>query len=88
MDELGNRVDETLAMLRAAAIEQGMALSGDDRIAECNAAKLLGCECESLAKRRVEGRAPPSYRVPIGGSRVSYRLHDLAVWIEQQREDF
>jgi hypothetical protein len=58
MDQLDNRVDETLVMLRAAAIEQGMAVSGDDRVGESCAAKLLGLECESLAKRRQEGKAP------------------------------
>jgi hypothetical protein len=39
-DQLDNRVDETLVMLRAAAIEQGMALSGDDRVGESCAARL------------------------------------------------
>jgi hypothetical protein len=34
MDQLDNRVDETLTMLRAAAIEQQMPISGDDRIGE------------------------------------------------------
>jgi hypothetical protein len=29
-----NRIDETLMMLRAAAIEQGMAVSGDNRVGE------------------------------------------------------
>jgi hypothetical protein len=47
-------------MLRSAAVEQGMPLSGDDRIGECNAAQLLGLEVETLAKRRAEGRAPLS----------------------------
>ena len=74
--------------LRAAAIEQQMPVSGDDRVGESCAARLLGIEVETLAKRRQEGKAPPSYRVPIGGAKVSYRLADLAVWIEQQREDF
>jgi hypothetical protein len=32
--------------------------SGDDRVGESCAAKLLGLECESLAKRRQEGKAP------------------------------
>jgi hypothetical protein len=55
MDEIDSRVDETLQMLRAAAIEAGMALSGDDRVGEACAARLLGLECESLAKRRTTG---------------------------------
>jgi hypothetical protein len=38
MDQLDNRVDETLAMLRAAAVEQQMPISGDDRVGEASAA--------------------------------------------------
>ena len=37
-DQLDNRVDETLAMLRAAAVEQQMPISGDDRVGEACAA--------------------------------------------------
>ena len=85
---LDNRVDETLAMLRAAAIEQGLAVSGDDRVGESCAAALLGIECETLAKKRSEGKAPAAYKVPVGTARISYRLADLARWIEQGREDF
>jgi hypothetical protein len=33
-DQLDNRIDETLMMLRAAAIEQGMAVTGDNRVGE------------------------------------------------------
>jgi hypothetical protein len=38
MDQLDNRVDETLMLLRAAAVEQGMPVSGDDRVGEACAA--------------------------------------------------
>jgi hypothetical protein len=37
--QLDSRGDATLMMLRAAAIERGMPLSGDDRMGECHAAK-------------------------------------------------
>ena len=37
--QLDSRGDATLMMLRAAAIERGMLLSGDDRMGECHAAK-------------------------------------------------
>lgn len=87
-DDLADRVEVTTLALRAAAVEQQMPISGDNRVGEGNAAQLLGLECETLAKKRSEGRAPPSYRVPIGGAKVSYRLCDLARWIEQGREDF
>jgi hypothetical protein len=39
MNQLDNSVDETLQMLRAAAVEQGMAVSGDDRVGESCAAR-------------------------------------------------
>jgi hypothetical protein len=87
-DDLEGQVEATMLALRAAAIEGQMLLSGDGRVGESCAARLLGLECETLAKKRSEGKAPPSYRVPVGGSRVSYRLSDLARWIEAQREDF
>jgi hypothetical protein len=35
-----------------------------------------------------EGKGPASYTVPVSGSRVSYRLRDLAAWVEAHREDF
>jgi hypothetical protein len=37
-DQLDNRIDETLMMLRAAAIEQQMPISGADRVGEACAA--------------------------------------------------
>jgi hypothetical protein len=88
MDTLEDRIEQTLVLLRAAAIEQVMPITGDDRVGEGCAASLLGIEAETLAKKRQEGKAPPSYRVPVGGARVSYRLVDLARWVEAQREDF
>jgi len=84
-DDLAARVEATTLALRASAIEQNMSVTGDDRISEAAAAHLLGLECETLAKKRSEGKALPSYRVPVGGARLSYRLCDLAAWIEQQR---
>jgi hypothetical protein len=75
-EDLDERVETTTLALRAAAVDQQMPISGDDRVGESCAAKLLGLECETLAKKRSEGQAPPSYRVPVGGSRISYRLTD------------
>ena len=87
-DDLDDRVEATTLALRAAAIEAGMAISGDGRISEAAAAQLMQIECEILAKKRSEGKGPSSYGVAIGGAKVSYRLVDLARWIEWQREDF
>jgi hypothetical protein len=71
--ELDDRVEATTRALRAAAVEAEMAISGDDRNGESCAARLLGLECETLAKKRSEGKALLSYRVPVGGACVSYR---------------
>jgi hypothetical protein len=71
-DDLDDRVEATTLALRAAAVEAQMPISGDDRVGESCAARLLGIEAETLAKKRSEGKAPPSYRVPIGGAKVSY----------------
>jgi hypothetical protein len=38
MDTLDDRVETTLVMLRAAAVEQQMPISGDDRVGEACAA--------------------------------------------------
>jgi hypothetical protein len=87
-DDLDDRVEATALALRAAAIEGQMPISGDDRIGESCAARLLGIEAETLARKRSEARGPPAYRLPVSGAKISYRLRDLAIWIEQHREDF
>ena len=74
VDDLDDRIEATMLALRAAAIEQQMPISGDDRVGEACAARLLGIETETLAKKRQEGKGPPSYRVPVGPARVSLEL--------------
>lgn len=87
-DDLEARVEATTLALRAAAIQAQMPLSGDDRVGEACAAQVLGIEPETLAKKRQEGKGPPSYRVPVDPARVSYRVRDLAIWVERCREDY
>ena len=48
-DQLDNRIDETLMMLRAAAIEQGMAVSGVHRV------RMLGRRTARAARARRRG---------------------------------
>jgi hypothetical protein len=81
---MDDRVGATLQMLTEAARE--MTSTGDGRIGEADAAALLGCEPETLAKKRMEGKGPTSYRLSVAASRVSYRLQDLALWIESSRD--
>jgi hypothetical protein len=79
-----NRIDITYALLLNAAVTSGCWQSGDQRVGEVDAAALLGWEVGSLRNARTEGRGPPHYRVGGGGSKVSYRIYDLAVWLESQ----
>ena len=82
------RIDATAAMLEHAAREAGMLISGDGRISENDCSLLLGYAPDTLAKKRKAGSAPPAYPIGLNGCRVSYRMGDVAAWIEAQRENF
>jgi len=81
-----SRVAGTVRTLTDAVRESGEWLSPDGRVGETTAAWLLGLAVGSLANARTEGRAPPHYRLGGGGHRVTYRISDLADWIEGTRE--
>lgn len=85
-----DRAEQTAQLFLDAVKEQGMWLSGDGRIGEVDAAALLGWTVGSLRNARTEGRGPRAYRIGGGGHRVSYRITDLAEWVESQScgEDF
>jgi hypothetical protein len=80
------RIELTLAALRRAARDYQMDVTADDRISEASAAKLLKLHPDTLAKKRGEGSGPTAYAFPLGRAKVSYRVIDLAVWIESRRE--
>lgn len=88
MPTLEERVKATAAALLACANKNSIAVSADQRVSEADAAGLIGMAPTSLKNLRSEGGAPASYRAPVNGSRISYRLYDLAVWIEGKREDW
>ena len=81
------RAEATADLLLAVAREREFWISGDGRVGESDAAALLGWSPDSLRNARGEGRGPPSYRIGGGGHRVTYRITDIAVWLEGQRED-
>jgi hypothetical protein len=85
-DELADRVRRTAESLRAAAEAQGMHVTADDRIGECDLARLLGVAAGTMANRRREGRGPPHFSLPFARHRVTYRVEDVAAWIERSRE--
>ena len=80
------RIEETVRWLSAAAHDAAFWISGDGRIGERDAATLLGWSESSLRNARTEGRGPRFYRLGGGGHRVTYRIPDLAQWIETRIE--
>lgn len=82
------RTEVCYQKLRAAVIDRGYPLTADERVTENDAAELLGYVAGSLKNLRTLGVSPPFYRKPVGGCRISYRLTDLAEWIESAREDY
>jgi hypothetical protein len=84
----GTRVELTCARLRRAAIDSEMLVSGDDRISEHDAARLLGMHSDTLARKRLDGSGPTAYGRPLGRAKISYRLLDLATWLEGGRNVF
>lgn len=87
-EKIEARILDTVRVLLAAVAKNAIVMSADQRVAEADAARLIGLQPASLKNLRAEGGAPPSYRVPVGGSRLSYRLFDLAQWIEARRESW
>jgi hypothetical protein len=88
MVSLEERIELTEVALRRTAVEQGMRLTGDLRVSEADAAELLCLSVDHLSQMRREGRAPPDYGRGMAGCRVSYRLSDIASWIEAGRQDY
>ena len=74
----------TLELLLEAATRAGIVVTGDLRVSERDLEGLLGYSDRYLRQMRDEGRAPPSYRL---NGRRSYRLPDVAGWIERHREE-
>lgn len=82
-----DRVEHTRRTLERCVRESGEWMSADGRVTEHVAGALLGLADGSLANKRIEGDAPPHYRLGGGGHRVTYNLYDLAVFIERKRVD-
>jgi hypothetical protein len=87
-EAIGDAVEATAALLLASAARDELTVSGDLRVNEKDAAHLLGYSAANLKALRQEGNGPVSYALGMNGGRISYRLRDLAAWIEMAREDF
>ncbi|MBB4262663.1 hypothetical protein [Bradyrhizobium sp. CIR3A] len=86
-DDMEARVEATTLMLREAALgDPEILLTGDGRVSEANAGKLVGVSGEYLKKMRSRGEGPMAYKLGCGdGSRWSYKLQDLAAYVESLR---
>lgn len=81
------RISETEDRLRKVALAEGFVVTADDRVSEKAAATLIGYSESAMRARRVAGSGPHFYARSAGGaSRFSYRLRELAVWIERGRD--
>ncbi|VWX63182.1 conserved hypothetical protein [Burkholderiales bacterium 8X] len=86
-EEKQRLVENTMRMIFKSATDSHVFISADQRVSEKDAAVLLGYKHPgSLKNLRQAGQAPIHYLRPVNGSRVSYRLMDLAAWLEERRE--
>jgi hypothetical protein len=82
------RIEETAALLERACLERGQWVSHDGRVYDDVAAEILGRSVGTLANWRANGGARvPFFRAGRRG-RVTYRLRDLAEYIESTRDSF
>lgn len=81
-------IDQTTAQLERACRERGQWVSHDGRVYDDVAAEILGRTVGTLANWRANGGAGvPFFRAGRRG-RVTYRLRDLAAYIESTRDSF
>jgi hypothetical protein len=83
---LADRIDACARLLLERAREMHCTVTGDLRVCEGDAAALLCLHPDTLKNLRTEGEGPTAYRLSVNGSRWSYRIEDLARWIEAARE--
>ena len=86
-DTLQARSKRTEAMFKRVAAALGIFVTADGRIGAGHAAALLGYAEGSLRNMRSAGGGPCFFNRPLGGYSKSYRLADLARWVERSREE-
>jgi hypothetical protein len=82
--DLAERIADCLATLEATARASTIPITGDGRVSEPAAAELVGLAAGTLRNLRA-GSCPLAFYKVAG--RVTYRLADLAEFIERQRAD-
>lgn len=82
--DLADRIVDCLATLEATARASSIPVTGDGRVSEAAAAAMVGLAAGTLRNLRA-GSCPLAFYKVAG--RVTYRLADLAEFIERQRAD-
>lgn len=86
-DNNAEQVKQTFEVLFEACSQSGFTISGDLRVSEADASRLIGLAPATLKNLRQMDMGPTCFHRGVGGSRISYRLYDLARWIEAGREE-
>ena len=86
-NELEGRVARTTACFLQAAVDRGMFVTADGRVSEADAGELTGYAAGTLRNMRSAGAGPAFFNRPLCGFAKSYRLEDLAEWVEKSREE-
>jgi hypothetical protein len=81
MSDMAASIEATATLFLEAAREAGMAVSGDLRVNEKNAAALLSISPAYLKELRLAGEGPAWNATPIDGCRYGYRIPALAAWV-------
>jgi hypothetical protein len=76
---------DTEAILYRRLTDAGKWVSGDGRISESDFAWLIGQTRDAVRNRRRYGDTPPWFKLGSHGSKVSYRVRDIALWIDGLR---
>lgn len=80
------RISRVTQMLKSAALDRGIHVTPDGRVGEIGAAQLLELQPASLKGLRNSDKGPSFYYRSAGnGSKISYRIDDLAIWLELGR---
>ena len=80
------RGTDTEAELFRRCRNAGRRISGDGRIGEADLAWLIGQHPKTVRNMRRTGGGPPWFRIGGAGHKVSYRLSDIAAWLDRHRE--
>lgn len=86
VDDLAERIARTAERFRAEVVEGRAFMTGDRRVGVDVAARLVGLSASYLKNLR-NGSGPRWYRIGGAGHRVTYRLDDLAAWVEGRRDE-